>query len=174
MTDSKGGVKPIPEAARNRTGVHGCQSSERLFPAPRFPLVDHRHRVSDLGLACEVGSLLDPGQLDCDRVRRIVLDGFLLAPKHDYVHRGDRGAFGCLSKAGCSRVSDTTLVETCVQRSRFGIDIRGVLEVLPPQNHLPGCAPWDVGSRWRVIACPMTGGSIPSQAPIGDRWREEQ
>jgi hypothetical protein len=92
----------------------------------------HRHRGLDLGLACEAGSLVDSGLFGYDRVRRTGFDGFFLAPKHDHVHRGDRGAFSCLYQASCSRVSDATLVEARVQRSGFDIDIRGVLEVLPP------------------------------------------
>jgi hypothetical protein len=59
-----------------------CPSEPRaIFPSPRLSLLDNWHRSPDLGLAREVGPLLDPVQLGHDCVRRPGFDGVFLAPE---------------------------------------------------------------------------------------------
>jgi hypothetical protein len=125
----------------------------------RHPRLSHRHRNLDTGLAREGGSLLDLGQRDYHSRRRVlVVGGFFLAPKHDHVRRGYGGTFRCLSEADRPRVSGRTLVEACDERSSFGIVVRGVLEVLPPQNRLPG----DTSREEGFLRPGLVAGAVPT------------
>ena len=120
-----------------------------FFP-PFGSLLDHRHRSPDLGLAREVGPLLDPVQLGHDRVRRPGFDGVFLAPERDHVHRRLSSSFRRIPEANGPRLPDAALVEARVQRRGFRVDLCRVPEILPTWDPVPCRGPQGLrGARAR-------------------------
>src|SRR5215207_5833331 len=134
--------------ARESDGVRDRQGSGRLLPAPRFRQLDHRHRVPDPCLACEACPVLDPRKPDRDCLRRAVLDGLLLAPKHDHVYRGHGGPFRRFPEANRSGVRGGTLDTVRAGRGCGSGDVfHRVLEILPPQDPVPVRALISTGNK---------------------------